>query len=94
MVWVAGMRAGKVYSVSERPLDPRWSSKELQMALALCATGQHLGWDENRAFQAAEGLVMKQILNGISWPTGSKLLDDMNVLANGPVGKALNQAEQ
>jgi hypothetical protein len=94
MSWIAGMRAGKLFCVSKRPLDPRWSSKDLQMALGLCATGLHLGWDEDRAFQAAEGIVMKQLLQGISWPSGCRLLDDMNILTNGPSGKALVQAEQ
>jgi hypothetical protein len=94
MSWIAGMRAGKLYSVSMRPLDPRWSSKDLQMALGLCATGLHLGWDENRAFQAAEGIVMKKMLQGISWPSDSRLLDDMSILINGPSGKALVLAEQ
>jgi hypothetical protein len=94
MSWVCGLRAGKLYSVSKRPLDPRWSSRDLQMALGLCATGLHLGWDENRAFQAAEGLVMKKMLHGISWPAESRLLDDINTLSNDPSGKALGLAEQ
>jgi hypothetical protein len=89
MSWVAGLRAGKLYSVSKRPLDPRWSSTDLQMALGLCATGLHLGWDENRAFQAAEGLVMKKMLHGISWASESRLIGDMNILANDLSGKAL-----
>jgi len=77
--WIAGLRAGKLYTVKKRPLDPRWSQGQLQRMLAWCATGQHLGWDENRAFQAAEALVMKSLNHGIVW-SESSLTDDMRTL--------------
>jgi hypothetical protein len=92
MSWVAGLRLGKLYCVSKRPLDPRWSSKDLQIALGLCATGLHLGWDENRAFQAAEGIVIREMFQGISWPASS-LVDDMDTLVS-HAGKASGPAIQ
>lgn len=79
MSWVAGMRAGKLYTVSMRPLDPRWSKGQLYKALGYCATGLHLGWDEERAFQAAEGLVMQEVCPGIVWANDA-LLSDMQEL--------------
>jgi hypothetical protein len=78
-LWIAGMRAGKLYTIEKRPLDPRWSPGQVQNMLAWCATAQHLGLDENRAFQAAEALVMKSTSHGISWPE-SQLTDDMKML--------------
>jgi len=78
-VWVAGLRAGKLYTVEKRPLDPRWSPAQIQRMLGLCATGQHLGWNENRAFQVAEAIVMKSLNHGIVWPE-SQLTDDMYLL--------------
>jgi hypothetical protein len=77
--WIAGMRAGKLYTVEKRPLDPRWSPGQVQRLLAWCATGQHLGLDENRAFQAAEALIMKSLNHGITW-SESSLTDDMALL--------------
>lgn len=62
-MWIAGLREGILYKVAKRPLDPRWSQTDLQTLLGLCATGQHLGWTEERAFQAAEALVYKKKLN-------------------------------
>ena len=62
-MWIAGLREGSLYKVAKRPLDPRWSQTDLQTLLGLCATGQHLGWTEERAFQAAEALVMKKKLS-------------------------------
>lgn len=78
--WVTGRRLGRIYTIQARPLDPRWSGRDLQRALAWCATAQHLGWDERRAFQVAEALVMEKKLEGISWPESSPLLDDMETL--------------
>ncbi len=78
-IWVAGLRAGKLYTVEKRPLDPRWSPGQIQKMLGLCATGQHLGWNENRAFQVAEAIVMKSLNHGIIWPE-SQLTDDMRLL--------------
>ena len=77
--WPAGIRAGILYTVEKRPLDPRWSQRDLQQLLGWCATGQHLGWNEGRAFQAAEALVMKRIHEGIVWPE-SRLTEDMLTL--------------
>jgi len=62
-MWIAGIRAGVLYKVAKRPLDPRWSQTDLQNLLGLCATGQHLGWTEERAFQVAEAILMKKKLN-------------------------------
>jgi len=64
-MWIAGLRQGILYKVAKRPLDPRWSQADLQTLLGLCATGQHLGWTEERAFQAAEALLMKKKLSVI-----------------------------
>lgn len=81
MSWVAGVRAGKLYTVSMRPLDPRLSKGQLHRALSICATGLHLGWDEKRAFQAAEGIVMQEVCPGIVW-TNDALLADIDCLMN------------
>ena len=75
-MWVCGIREGKLYTIEERPIDPRLSNRRLQEILAWCATGQHLGLTPDRAFNAAEGLVMKSIHHGISWPE-SRLTEDM-----------------
>jgi hypothetical protein len=77
-MWIAGLREGSLYKVAKRPLDPRWSQTDLQTFLGLCATGQHLGWTEERAFQAAEALVMKRKLSLI-WQN-DKLNADMSRL--------------
>jgi hypothetical protein len=78
-MWVSGVRGSIVYTVEKRPLDPRWSNRDLQMALGWCAMGQHLGWGEDRAFQAAEALVMKKKNEGIAWPS-SALTESMEIL--------------
>jgi len=75
-MWTAGIREGKLYTVAKRPLDPRWSNRDLQNALAWAATGQHLGLDAESAFQAAEALVMKSLHHGILWPE-SQLTENM-----------------
>lgn len=79
-VWVTGRRLGKIYTIQPRPVDPRWSGRDLQKALAWCATAQHLGWDERRAFQVAEALVMEKKLEGITWPYEGDLVQDMETL--------------
>ena len=53
------MRNGSFYKIQKRPLDPRWSQKDLQVLLGWCANGLSLGWTEDRAFQVAEAIVMK-----------------------------------
>jgi len=78
-VWTTGIRNGKLYTIPERPLDPRWSKRDLHAALAWCATGQHLGLDAERAFQAAEALVMKSLHHEIFWPE-SQLTQDMEFI--------------
>jgi hypothetical protein len=78
--WVAGMRAGKLYTIARRPVDPRWSARDLQECLAWCATGLHLGWDEHRAFQVGEAMVMEKRFEGIRWPEESQLTDDMEAI--------------
>ena len=79
MNWVSGLRSGILYTVMKRPLDPRWSNEDLQVALAWCATGQHLGWSEERAFQVAEAIVMTKHCPGIYWPDYS-LVEDIKKL--------------
>ena len=79
MSWVAGLRDGVLYSVKRRPLDPRWSTGHIQKALGFCATGMHLGMTEDRAFQAAEALIMREVCPGISWPNQT-LYHDMDVI--------------
>jgi hypothetical protein len=49
--------------------------------LGWCASAQHLGWNETRAFQVAEAIVMERKCDGIKWPQ-SQLTDDMNLLKN------------
>ena len=90
--WIAGMRAGKLYTVEKRPLDPRWSSGQVQRLLAWCATGQHLGLDENRAFQAAEALIMKSLNHGITW-SESSLTDDMALLERLDIARKQHESE-
>jgi hypothetical protein len=77
-MWVTGMRNGSFYSITKRPLDPRWSQEDLQVLLGWCANGLSLGWTEDRAFQAAEGIVMKSKYN-LTWPHDS-LNRDMEFL--------------
>ncbi len=79
MNWITGIRGTQVYQIKQRPLDPRWSSRDLQMMLSWCAVGQHLGWSDNRAFQAAEAIVMAKKHHGIVWPR-SPLTDDMDTI--------------
>lgn len=79
MSWVAGIRNDVMYKVQKRPLDPRWSQEDLQVLLGWCASAQALGWTEQRAFQAAEALVMKKKNHGIVW-LNETLLADMELL--------------
>jgi len=81
-MWVAGLRGGVLYKVAKRPLDPRWSQADLQTLLGLCATGQHLGWADERAFQAAEALIFKKKLFGVTW-ANDNLTADMALLVSG-----------
>ena len=79
MKWVSGIRGTQIYTIEKRPLDPRWSNRDLQVTLGWCALAQHLGWNEDRAFQAAEALVMETKLHRIQWPESS-LTEDMKTL--------------
>jgi hypothetical protein len=79
MNWVSGLRSNKLYTVAKRPLDPRWSQQDLQTMLGWCANGQELGWSEERAFQAAEAIVMRSKNHGIRWPH-TYLNDDIHTL--------------
>ena len=67
-MWVCGMRNGVLYTIAERPLDPRWSRQDLQVLLGWCANGLSLGWKEDRVFQVAEAIVMRSKSNGLVWP--------------------------
>ena len=80
MSWIAGLRSDVLYTVQKRPLDPRWSQQDLQILLGWCATGQAMGWSENRAFQAAEAMVFQKKNHGITWSQES-LLEDIQLLA-------------
>jgi len=80
-MWISGIRGSTVYKIEKRPIDPRWSKRDLQMTLAWCAVGQHLGWSDNRAFQAAEALTMAKKCHGIVWPQSS-LTEDMSTISN------------
>jgi hypothetical protein len=75
-MWVCGLRRGILYTIEERPVDPRLSNAKLQEVLAWCATGLDQGLTEERAFQAAEALVMRSMYHGIAWPS-STLTQDM-----------------
>jgi len=91
-MWVAGVRNGILYKVKKRPLDPRWSSADLQTMLGLCATGQHLGWTEERAFRAAEAVIIRKSCAGIVWANESlnadiELLTDPLETTSDPVGQ-------
>ena len=78
-MWVAGMRSGTLYKVKERPLDPRWSKNDLHVMLGWCASAMAKGWSEDRAFQAAEALVMRSKNDGILW-AHNELNNDMDEL--------------
>jgi hypothetical protein len=79
MRWVSGLRSDNMYTIEQRPLDPRWSQQDLQVLLGWCASAQALGWTEQRAFLVAEALVMKKKNHGIQWQNEA-LLEDMDVL--------------
>jgi hypothetical protein len=78
-MWVTGIRNGSFYKISKRPLDPRWSQQDVHVLLGWCANGLSLGWTEDRAFQAAEAIVMRTKNYGISW-SQQNLKDDMYLL--------------
>jgi hypothetical protein len=67
MKWVSGIRSDTLYTIAKRPLDPRWSQTDLQIFLGHCANAQALGWKDERAFNAAEAVVIRQKNHGITW---------------------------
>ena len=79
MNWVTGLRSGMLYTIVKRPLDPRWSQQDLQVMLGYCANGQALGWDDSRAFNTAEAIVIRRKNYGIVW-SNDELNKDMGVL--------------
>lgn len=81
MKWVSGIRSGIVYSIARRPLDPRWSQKDLQIFLGHCANAQALGWQDDRAFNAAEAIVIRQKNHGIIWSSMELNKDISNLLS-------------
>jgi hypothetical protein len=81
-MWAAGFRNGRVYCVTERPLDPRWSSTDKRRLLGVVATGLCLGWSEDRAFEAGEAYVFLQKHKGISWSKNSSVVADLNAICS------------
>jgi hypothetical protein len=79
MTWVAGLRSGILYTVAKRPLDPRWSQQDLHILLGHCANGLDMGWKEDRAFQAAEAIIMRSKNYGIHW-SQNMLVKDIDTL--------------
>lgn len=91
MNWVAGLRSGTLYTVKQRPLDPRWSKQDLHVLLGWCASAQALGWNEQRAFQTAEAIVMQSKNHGIKW-NHLELIEDIEHLL--VVTRKEHEAEQ
>jgi hypothetical protein len=79
MNWVTGIRSGTLHTIARRPLDPRWSQQDLQIMLGHCANGQALGWNDTRAFNAAEAIVIRRKNHGIVW-SNEELNRDIAVL--------------
>jgi hypothetical protein len=79
MNWVTGVRSEILYTIAKRPLDPRWSQQDLQVMLGHCANGQAMGWNDNRAFNAAEAIVIRRKNHGIVW-SNVELNKDMEAL--------------
>ena len=78
-MWVSGMRSDILYSIARRPLDPRWSQKDLQIFLGHCANAQAMGWTNDRAFNVAEAILIRQKNHGIVW-SNMELNTDMQAL--------------
>ena len=74
-----GIRSDTLYTIESRPLDPRWSKKDQMVLLGWCANALHLGWNEDRAFQVAEAVVMSSKMGHIRWPS-QQLNDDIRHL--------------
>ena len=89
MKWVTGLRSGVLYTIEKRPLDPRFSENDLQVLLGYCANAQAFGWSDDRAFNAAEAIIMRSKNHGITW-SNSEFMLDVNYLSE----ITLNQEEQ
>jgi len=48
--------------------------------LGWCANALHLGWNQSRAFQVAEAIVMQSKLKGLQWPSVSLNSDIKHLL--------------
>jgi len=81
MNWVTGIRSDVLYTIAQRPLDPRWSQQDLQILLGYCANGQAMGWDDTRAFNAAEAILIRRKNHGIHW-SNTELTKDVEALLN------------
>ena len=81
-MWAAGFRNGRLYSVTARPLDPRWSNTDKRRLLGVVATGLCLGWSEDRSFEAGEAYVFLQKHKGISWSKNSSVIADLNAICS------------
>jgi len=79
MKWVTGLRSDILYTIAKRPLDPRWSKEDLQVLLGHCANAQCLGWNDTRAFNTAEAIIIKTKNHGIYW-SNENLNRDMHQL--------------
>ena len=79
MKWVTGIRSEVLYTIAQRPLDPRWSQQDLQVLLGYCANGQAMGWHDDRAFNAAEAIVIRRKNHEIHW-SNRELNKDMEAL--------------
>ena len=81
MKWITGLRADTLYTIAKRPLDPRWSQQDLHILLGHCANGMAMGWKEDRAFQAAEAIIMRSKNHGIHWSQDLLVKDIDSLLA-------------
>lgn len=81
MNWVSGMRSDILYTIAKKPLDPRWSQKDLQIFLGHCANAQAMGWQDNRAFNTAEAIIIRIKNHGIHW-SNNELNKDIEILLN------------
>lgn len=79
MKWITGIRSDVLYTITQRALDPRWSQQDLHVLLGHCANGQALGWQDDRAFNAAEAILIRQKNHGIHW-SNMELNRDMDIL--------------
>ena len=81
MKWVTGLRSDILYTIAKRPLDPRWSKEDLHVLLGYCANAQSIGWDDTRAFNTAEAIIIKTKNHGIYWSNENLNRDIHELLA-------------